>query len=514
MSRIMLNSSSIRRRAVVSLAAIPLVSAALAFTARSSSASPLFELAGGQGGQGGFNSRSTQAGAASTYFNPAMLVEADPGITLGLVVLSTQIGIRVGGRSPANDVPVGAENAQHPDGSHLDTSPIATSQLQNGVGSDGMAARPRQGAGSGKQTFVYQMIGLVQPFFDKRLVVGLYALVPYSQFTGASAFFSDEREQYFTNSLHPEMYADRMTATSLAFGVGGKVTDQLSIGLSFTLSLKTGATTPTYLADAGRFQNILVDSKVEVNAKVSPHIGFSYRPSDRLHFTGTVHTPQKLQIDTKFTFLLANGVEQAAGVSFVHAYLPWQVALGSEVALFKEDDKSVSLVGTALYARWSDYIDRHGERAIDEYAWSDTLTPSLGARIISGKIRGNFDLSYQRTPIPKQTGRTNYVDNDRLGATVGADYGFDLLGAKMRVGMQMLAYRLIPQTTQKLKTPTEADGQNHYASLVRDEMPDDAVVGGKPVAGREGLQTNNPGYPGFSSSGWVWGGGLYLSVSP
>ncbi|MET0287092.1 MAG: hypothetical protein ABW352_21590 [Polyangiales bacterium] len=39
-----------------------------------------------------------------------------------------------------------------------------------------------------------------------------------------------------------------------------------------------------------------------------------------------------------------------------------------------------------------------------------------------------------------------------------------------------------------------------------------AVRSGRPVEGREGLQTNNPGWPGYSSSGWVSAGGLTLSL--
>jgi hypothetical protein len=49
-------------------------------------------------------------------------------------------------------------------------------------------------------------------------------------------------------------------------------------------------------------------------------------------------------------------------------------------------------------------------------------------------------------------------------------------------------------------------------ALVRDEVPDDAVVIDQPLAGRSGLQTNNPGFPGYGSSGWVHGGGVYLSI--
>jgi hypothetical protein len=499
---------------------IPAIVGALTLTAhgRHSQASPLFELTGGLGGQGGFNARATEGGAASTYFNPAMLVFADPGITVGFVVMTDQIGITLGARSHTQDVPVGLENAQHADGTRFASYPIGTSVLQNGIpatpGDPGFAARPRQGNGSGQDSFGYQLVGLVEPLFQGRLVLGLYAMVPYSEFTGAASFYSDEREQYFTNSLHPELYSDRMTATSLAFGGGFKVTDTLSLGMSMTLALKTGATTPTYVADASQFQNILVDSKVTVNASVAPHFGLAWQPLDRWHFSATFHTATKLEIDTKFTFLLANGVEQAASVSFTHDYVPWQISAGSQWDAYRSESMSVSFVGTLLYGEWSNYIDRHSETPIAQYAWFNTLTPSLGVRVKEGPVRAYFDVNYVPSPIPNQTGRTNYVDNNRIGTSTGMDYQFKALGAVWRVGGQLQLDRLIPQTAQKIITPTEADGQNHYPWLVTDEVPDDAVINGTPVAGRNGLQTNNPGFPGFSSEGWVYGGGIYFSVAP
>jgi hypothetical protein len=32
------------------------------------------------------------------------------------------------------------------------------------------------------------------------------------------------------------------------------------------------------------------------------------------------------------------------------------------------------------------------------------------------------------------------------------------------------------------------------------------------VPNREGLQTNNPGFPGFSSGGWLMGGSINLTI--
>ena len=481
------------------------------------SASPLFELAGGVGGEGGFNGRVVEGGASSTYYNPALLVEADPGLSLGIFFLSDQIGISLDGRPSARfSVPQGIENAEHADGSRWDNYPMPTTTLQNGVTSSDaqLRARPRQADGSGQNVRAYQMIGLVTKLFRDHLALGLYALVPYSKFTGASAFYSDEREQYFTNSLHPELYSDRLTSTSLAFGGGVKITDELSIGMAFTLSLRTEAVTPTYVVDAGRFKDILVDSNVKVNASVSPHFGISYKPTPRWRLTATAHSPQKLEITTNFTFLLANGVEQAAGVSFTHAYVPWQFALGSSYDVVKKGEDTVTVAASGIYGLWSSYIDRHSERPIAEYAWYDTLTPALGMRWMHGAVRTFLDFQYQPSPVPAQSGRTNYVDNNRVGGNVGVDYRFTLFDTTMRIGAQLEVHRLIPRYQQKIATPTSPDGKNRTPALVTDEVPDDSVLNGQPLNGREGLQTNNPGWPGFRSSGWILGGGLYLSVIP
>jgi hypothetical protein len=486
---------------------------------RTGAASPVFELAGGVGGEGGLSGRTVPGGASSTYYNPALLVDAEAGLTVGVFVLDEQIGISLDARpGPRYDVPGGIENATYADGSRWRNYPIPTTLLQNGRAASALnqplAARPRQGSGSGHDVTPYQMLGLVTKLFHDRLALGLYTLIPYSKYTGADAFYSDEREQYFTNSLHPELYSDRMYATSLAFGAGYRVTDELSLGLAFTLSLRTDAFTPTYVVDAGHLQDILVDSDVKVSAAVSPHVGVSYRPTPRSRVTATVHSPQKLQIDTNFTFLLANGVQQAASVGFTHDYMPWQVGLGSSYDFIETGTEKLSVAATAVYARWSDYVDRHSEGPIAAYGWYDTITPVIGVRYDRGDLGTFLDATYQPTPVPPQTGRTNYVDNDRVGFDGGVDLKFTLFGTDLRVGAQIEAHRLLSRYQAKLPTPTSPDGLDHTPALVADEVPDGSVVGSQALAGSQGLQTNNPGWPGFGSQGWILGGGVYLSVIP
>ena len=82
----------------------------------------------------------------------------------------------------------------------------------------------------------------------------------------------------------------------------------------------------------------------------------------------------------------------------------------------------------------------------------------------------------------------------------------------MHLGTRLQSYYLHPRRQWKLVPPNAPDGHIHTPALVRDEVPDDAVVIDQPLAGRSGLQTNNPGFPGFGSSGWILGGGVYLSI--
>ena len=83
---------------------------------------------------------------------------------------------------------------------------------------------------------------------------------------------------------------------------------------------------------------------------------------------------------------------------------------------------------------------------------------------------------------------------------MGVDIDLKLNG--IRAGIQLFGHRLLARHQAKDTT------------RMRDELPDDAAYADThdPVPGAGGLQTNNPGWPGFSSAGWVTGGALTLRV--
>lgn len=481
-------------------------------------ASPPFDLTGDTGNQGGLQARTVAGGSGAAYFNPALLTDGQAEATVGFMLISQHYAVTLDGR-PGTEFAIedGLENAAHAGGMRFDNYPIATNTLQFGrmatARRPAFIARPRQRAGSGEGVLTYEVVGLLVKLFQSRVALAMHALIPNGQFTKMRAFWNDEREQYFSNSLHPELYSDRMTAVSLALGLGVKLSERLSLGVGATLALRANVVAPTYVVDAGKLDQILIDMNANVNVGVTPHFGVSYRPIDRLRLTATAHAPQRVELGTSFTFLLATGVEQSSGVTFVLDYTPWQLGLGAAFDLVRAREQTLTLAATLVYATWSSYIDRHGMKPTPAYAWSDTFSPTLGLRYQHGGLHMLLDANFTPTPVPLQTGRTNYVDNDRLSGTLGAEYHVPVFGTNVRFGVQAQLHHLLSRHQRKRETPTRPDGQVVAPELVRDELPDDAQISGEPVPSAGGLQTNNPGWPGFSSGGLLLGGTLYAAVA-
>jgi hypothetical protein len=475
-------------------------------------ASPLFELIGGSFGSGGLSARTTGAAASSAYFNPALLPHARQGIELGVLLVNDAISIELLGKNPATDVPEGALSRF---GSALPSVP--TSWLQSGCDpalggscASTVPAAPRQAQGSSGNVRLYQGIGLVAHVLPRYLTLGLHALVPYGGFTSAHSFFVDEREQFYSNSLHPEMYSDRLTPVSLAFGAGTRMTPWLSLGLSFTLSLQNRANAVAYVGNSANLQESLqLSTKVGVDASVSPHFGVLLEPTDDVDVSFTLHSPQKMVIATEFGIYLPNGDLQHAARPATHAYEPWIVGAGLSWDLHHYPRGVASMQLSGTYERWSQYVNRQSERALPGYAFHDTVSATLGARLRHADVLTVFaDATFHQTPVPLQRGRTNYVDNDRVGFGVGATYDVPLpsYDLAVRFGTQAQVF-LLPR---RLNIKRDFGGQ----SGLRDEWPDDTldIRSGATIPEAAGLQSNNPGFPGFASEGLILGGNLSASL--
>ncbi len=499
---------------------LPALAVAIAIAPSIARASPLIDTAGPIGGNGGFQAVASGPSAASTYFNPALLTEAEDEVLVGVALVSEQVGVTLDGRR-GGDVPVlvtGRDvlvpDPHSPTGySALPNSVVPTQWLRQGCpGGSGpgdcpttFKPRPRQQAGTSGVTRYYLTLGLVKHLLENRVAFGIYTMVPVSNLTTASSFYVDEREALFSDSLHPELYGDRLTAVSIAFGLGVKILPNLSLGAGVSLGLANRATSNDYVQNASDYGTLLLNNSVQTSVNFAPILGAAYTPLPWLRIGGAVHGSESFALDTQVTATLPDGTNSMANVSNVFDWTPWSVSLGAEARVLDRNRYTMSVVASAGYAWWSSYRDRQGNAPSyygSNLGWKDTPSAAVGTRQTYGPVRGFADFRYVPSPVPEQVGRSNYVDNDRAGLALGADIAWQIGPLRLRPGVQLSADRLIQRHN------TKDDSQ------IVNELPAGSVFGAThdPVPGAGGLHTNNPGWPGFASSGWIWGGALTIST--
>ncbi len=480
------------RRVAVAVA----VSAAFGLGA-TAQASPFLELAGGING-GGFNARIVGTGPESAYFNPGLLPLTNERFESGLFVLGDNLTIRTRPRPSGSDIAGSVYDAWLGDGQGgirpLEQNPLATEDLQ-----------PRQPEATSGAVRTYLGVGLSKRLAEDKLVFGLFAVIPTDHVQGLQTFFSDEREQYFSNSLHFELLSDRLELMTLAFALGSRINESLSVGLGFSTGLETQANTPIFVPDGSDLGNVVLDSDMSVDFNLAPHFGVVATPWRAAKLSATLHTPSRVAISGRNEIQIANGETDLQEFEFVHGYEPLTLALGGAVETWHCADRSFEVMSTVSFRTWSSYEDRHGEAPADP--WSDTFTAALGGRFVTEEKIYQVEATFVPSPVPAQTGRSNYVDNDRLGLEAGVGGVTTVFGIRVRGNFQLQAHRFFSRSATK-----SADA----AHPVVDEFPDNAV---DPTVDStvflpeaQGLQTNNPGYPGYSSRGWLFGAGVTLSA--
>jgi hypothetical protein len=499
----------LRRTSTALLAALVVLAPAAA------DASPLIDLVGPIGSEGGAQGVVSGGAASSSYFNPALLLDADEELLIGFAGIAEQVGVTLDGRR-GGDVPslVSGRDILGPDGTPIANSTVPSDWLRSGCHGGtgagdcpppGFAARPRQAQGSGQKNRAYLALGIVKHLVPDRFTLGMYALIPFSGFTSARSFYPDEREALFSNSLHPELTGDRLTSLSFVFGAAFKILPTLSLGAGLSLGFTNSAGASTYVRDSTNYDTLLLNDSIKTTVEVAPTVGVRWLATKWLRIGAAVHAPEHFIVDTTISATLPSGTESSTSRHDVYDFMPWIVSFGAEGDVAHKGDWSMTAVGSVKYAMWSSYLDRHGASPADygkEFAWKDTLTVAVGMRHHFGTARAWLDVQYVPSPVPDQVGRSNYVDNDKVGVVAGVDVLKTVGQTKLRPGLNVFVNRLLPRHVTKDDTK------------IVDELPDGSVYGSThdPVPGAKGLQTNNPGWPGFASRGWVWGAVMTLSV--
>jgi hypothetical protein len=472
-------------------------------------ASSVLELMGAFDSPNAFTARIISTGAEAAYFNPAYIVMQEDSFKLGFGMMVQSKTINHFDRPTGYDV---SEEIYSASSSEISGNgkyvPLATSDLINKRGSadydtfDGIIT-----------------VGAVKSIIKNWLGAGVYALIPVAGIQTQEPFFNDEREQYFSNSLHFELYGDRLKQFSMAFALGGKVGDFLKLGAGLSVSTYTVTQNRVFVPDGTDPKTQIINSKMKVGSSVSPYFSFVANPFLGFNLTGTFHFPRntgvvelnnEMQVwnwdygDDSKKYLAASSTMTAG-------YQPIKFSIGMFYD-FVVAGYTISPMAAFEWSRWSTYVNRHGERPLDK--WNDVFSGMGGLHIKHRQRKAAIDLAYIPSPVPSQDGRENYVDNDRLGFSVGYTEYFHFESFSIGGGINSSVQWLLARTEMKAdqKERPEKDG-----GLV-DEFPDETPYYGLPEGAdaydnaKKDLQTNNPGFPGWESSGFVMGIGINVEV--
>lgn len=478
---------------------VALLAALFALAPAAARALGVLEVAGAPVGLHPFGARSLPVGAAAVYFNPALLPLAPGGFELGVFTFVQGVDVDLAARPAGADVSDAIYDARAvlPGGGtqRLALRPLPTADL-----------RRARGSADPSGTDVFLALGHVARFLDDRLAVGLFGVIPLESFQSHEPFFVDEREQYFSNSLHFELLGDRTRIAAFSFGAAGRPLEWLSLGAGLVLVTAVEAQTEVYVPDSADQETAYVRSAATTRFRVAPHFAVAATPIAPLRLTATVHLPVRAtvsgQTDIQFWSYPYPEGQQALEQPFRFAFgdLPLRVALAASWTDRAGDAVLWSVGLESVWTRWSTYRDRVDARA----GFDDTVSVAAAAEVGFAGHRLALDLAWLPTPVPPQRGRTNYVDNDRVGVSLGWDWTIPIRSVELVAGLQLQVQALLERTERK-----SADA----APPVLDEFPDAVdLAAEQPIQDSHGLQTNNPGYPGFTSGGWLLGVGAWLRV--
>ncbi len=464
-------------------------------------AAPLLETVGASFSTNPFLGMLEPASSAATYFNPALLPWVDDGVSAGLLFLAQRVTVDYHARDAAVDVPASVYDARRllADGTTaaLELRPLPTDRLPKG-----------RGAAGGTDDRAYMGFGTVKRFLAARLAVAFHALLPVTEVQAQRPFFVDEREQYFSNSLQPELLGDRTEGGAFVLALAGRPLPWLGLGAGLTVDNRSTVRTTLYMPEASDQASTLSNTEVVVRSSVVPHFGLALRPWAGLRLAATCHVGSRSDVDTTSVLRFWTYPYPEGADSLTHSYTDVQrfepLRVGFGAGWESDRDQSVAwsagLVGR--WARWSTYLDRHGAAPLE--AWADTVSLAGGGSVVWADQRFGLDVAFVPSPVPPQEGRTNYVDTARLGTGFGWEGTFRARGLSFTVGVHGQVQRLLPRSETK-----RADA----AHPVPDEFPESVdVVSGQVLADAAGLQTNNPGYPGYDVSGWLVGVGAVATL--
>ncbi|MFT5993474.1 MAG: long-chain fatty acid transport protein [Bradymonadia bacterium] len=472
---------------LVSRIASGLVAALLALAPAVVEANPFDLYGAGTTGTSMGNAGTASIGDYSAvYYNPAALTLGGSSAGAGFLMTQSSARIRPMARPLGYSIP--------PLGN---TGPAISSED---------TVRRRRGESLGSSYGL--TFGASNRLGTERFRLGVMAYVPITSAADSLSRFSDERERLFSNELSFELLGGRVNHATVFFAGAYQVTEWLSLGLG--ASYMVAADTRNF----GYVDNITDQSDVDLNvglgitSRVRPNAGLLLTPVDDWSFGLSFRDEQYLRL-TGLTEIQVRGLQDGDDYPFYQTlditvqYSPRTFSAG---AAWSTD--LLLLSADIRYYVWSSYLNNQSSNA----GFRDTFSPRIGAQIQAMERHAfRFGLEWEPSPVGDTRGRMNYVDNDRIVTAIGGGHTFELGDSALVLGWNAQVHWLLEQTiTKRLPSAYETCATN--TRELCDEVPDDAVdpETGEVYPEAAGLQTENPGFPGWRSGGVLASVGLDL----
>ncbi|MCA9527591.1 MAG: outer membrane protein transport protein [Myxococcales bacterium] len=342
------------------------------------------------------------------------------------------------------------------------------------------------------------LLGLSAHPFSEDLAVGVAAFVPFEGFASLNTHFADEREQAFSNRLHYELLGERLESEVITFALAWRLRSWLSMGLGLMILPGAKVTAPVYARSATDLTQVDINARVGTEFSRALTAGLQVQPFEQLRVGVAFQDEVRTRIHGRSEVQVRGDEEQ--GVVFqeldlVTAFSPLRATLG--VAWVAEGGFTASLEGT--YRAWSRYTDNHNESG----GFDDTVDAKAALEWPVGeRTFARAGVSFTPSPVPAQTGRTSYVDNDRVGFGFGAGRDLQVFGQDLTLDIAFQVQALLTEETRKARGayPDCAPGVRALCDESPDLAEDTPLLS---AAETRGLQTGSPGFPGYTHGGYL-----------
>lgn len=342
--------------------------------------------------------------------------------------------------------------------------------------------------------------GLVSDFGDTDTRGGVLLMIPTNGLIELQTHFADERERKFSNQLHHEVIGSRVHRPVIELGLARKLTDRLAFGVGGTYLPGTIVATEAYVREPADQSNVDINADVQTGNRWGLLAGMTAAITDELDvgiaYRGAVAFDIEGANEVQVRGIDATEDESTQHLGWVPASTPTSIRAG-----LAWSPGPIEWSADARYTFWSSHVDSHGQ----ETDFSDTLQGRMGIEWDSSPDTSlRAGLGFIPSPVPEQTGRTNYVDNSRILGSVGGAHHFSIWERDMEASWFLQFQHLWLRDTDKEQRDSYPDCTPGEKALC-DEVPDDTrdPDTGEPYPEAQGLKTGNPGFPGFVSGGWM-----------